>query len=50
MIPNHSSDEHPWFKQSVEKAENYSDYYVWKKSDNENPPDETVSILFFYST
>ncbi|XP_023315852.1 uncharacterized protein LOC106651823 isoform X1 [Trichogramma pretiosum] len=27
--PNHSSDEHPWFKKSVQKIGNYSSYYVW---------------------
>jgi oligo-1,6-glucosidase len=30
FVPNHSSDEHEWFKQSVKKVEPYTDYYIWK--------------------
>ena len=31
FIPNHSSDQHPWFKESKKGgADNpYKDYYVW---------------------
>jgi len=46
MIPNHSSDQHPWFVKSVNKEANYTNYYVWKASSDENPPDDTVLLLF----
>ena len=26
---NHTSDQHPWFKRSLNNDETYSDYYVW---------------------
>lgn len=29
FIPNHTSDQHEWFKKSVQKDSEYSDYYVW---------------------
>ncbi|XP_011867618.1 PREDICTED: maltase 2-like [Vollenhovia emeryi] len=30
LDPNHSSVEHPWFKQSVAMVEPYTSYYVWR--------------------
>jgi len=45
MIPNHSSDQHPWFVKSVNKEANYTNYYVWKASSDENPPDDTMSVF-----
>ena len=30
MVVNHSSDEHPWFLESVNKTKPYTDYYIWK--------------------
>lgn len=29
FVPNHTSDEHEWFKRSVAKEGEYTDYYVW---------------------
>ena len=29
FVPNHSSDQHPWFQKSLHNLEPYSDYYVW---------------------
>lgn len=50
FVPNHSSDEHEWFKKSVEKIMPYKDYYVWKdaKFDENNlriPPNNWVKYF-----
>ena len=29
FIPNHSSDQHPWFQKSLAGEEPFKDYYVW---------------------
>lgn len=31
FVPNHSSDQHEWFKKSLRGVEPYTDYYVWHK-------------------
>jgi alpha-glucosidase len=54
FVPNHTSDEHPWFKLSEAGDEYYKDFYVWHpgKVNNETgercPPSNWVS-LFRYS-
>jgi neutral and basic amino acid transporter 1 len=32
--PNHSSDQHQWFKDSVEKKMPFDDFYIWSDSKN----------------
>ena len=50
FVPNHSSDEHEWFKKSVAKEEPFTDYYVWldPKGYNEDgipiPPNNWVNL------
>ena len=39
LVVNHSSDEHQWFQESRKSKDNpYRDYYIWKKTDNGEPP------------
>jgi alpha-glucosidase len=52
LVPNHSSDEHEWFRQSRQSREDaYSDWYVWRdpkgrdKNGNPVPPNNWVDVL-----
>jgi oligo-1,6-glucosidase len=47
LVPNHSSDEHPWFEASRQSKDNpYRDYYYWKppKTDG-GPPTNWISYF-----
>lgn len=48
LDPNHSSVEHKWFKESVARNGNYSDYYVWRNAKSENgvrsPPNNWLNV------
>lgn len=48
-VPNHTSDEHPWFAKSIKKIKPYDDYYVWKDAKiingKRNPPNNWLSIF-----
>ncbi len=44
FIPNHSSDQHEWFKKSVKKEEPYTDFYVWREGTPGRPPTNWVRI------
>ena len=52
FVPNHSSDEHEWFKKSVAKVEPFTDYYIWldpKGYDEDGipiPPNNWVNTIF----
>ncbi|MBO3443833.1 alpha,alpha-phosphotrehalase [Clostridium sp. CCUG 7971] len=44
MVVNHTSIEHKWFKEALKGEDNpYHDFYIWKKVDGENPPNNWVS-------
>lgn len=48
-VPNHTSDEHPWFEKSEEGDATYKDFYVWRNksgvdaSGTPQPPNNWVS-------
>ncbi len=38
-VPNHTSDQHPWFVESRSSRDNpKADWYVWRDATRENPP------------
>ena len=52
LVPNHTSDEHPWFNLSKQSPSDlYSDWYVWRdpkgltKSGKPIPPNNWVEVL-----
>ncbi|XP_046740937.1 maltase A1-like [Diprion similis] len=49
FVPNHSSNEHIWFQNSVARIEPYTDYYVWRDgitTDNgTQPPNNWLSVF-----
>ncbi|VVC30063.1 Glycoside hydrolase superfamily,Glycosyl hydrolase, family 13, catalytic domain [Cinara cedri] len=50
FVPNHTSDEHPWFQNSVKKIEPYTNYYVWKNPINgtdgkPRPPNNWLGVF-----
>ncbi len=41
LVLNHTSDEHPWFKEARKSRENpYHDYYVWRDGSENEPPND----------
>ena len=50
FVPNHSSDEHPWFLESRKSKDNeYADFYVWADGSDvgsppNNPPNDWVRV------
>ncbi len=44
LVPNHTSDRHPWFQAAREGPENpYHDFYVWK---DEKPAEKPGDVVF----
>ncbi|HYH13444.1 MAG TPA: alpha-amylase family protein [Thermomicrobiales bacterium] len=43
LIPNHTSDQHPWFQAARENPDSkYRDYYVWRDKDPGDTSDQVV--------
>ena len=46
FVPNHTSDQHPWFKASRESKENkFSNWYIWKDAVDGKPVNNWLSVL-----
>ncbi|WP_391205307.1 glycoside hydrolase family 13 protein [Psychrobacillus sp. L4] len=46
LVVNHTSDEHAWFVESrSSKNSRYRDYYIWRDSKDEHPPNNWGSIF-----
>ncbi|XP_044019338.1 alpha-glucosidase-like [Aphidius gifuensis] len=49
FVPNHTSDQHPWFVKSVKRIKPYDDYYIWFDGKIVNgtrqPPTNWLSIF-----
>ena len=44
LVPNHTSDQHPWFQQARrDPTSTYRDYYVWRQDD---PGDTSDRVVF----
>lgn len=49
FVPNHTSDQHEWFKKSVQGIKPYDDYYIWRDSKGrrngrQRPPNSWVKF------
>ncbi|MDN5287865.1 MAG: glucohydrolase [Mucilaginibacter sp.] len=46
LVVNHTSDEHPWFKEARKSKDNpYHDYYIWKSGTKGVPPNNWFSLF-----
>lgn len=46
LVINHTSDEHPWFKDAISNTDSlYKDYYIFKEGKDEQPPTNWRSIF-----
>ncbi len=45
LVVNHSSDEHEWFKQGIDKNSKYHDYYIWRDGKNGKRPNNWSSLF-----
>ncbi|TYR79336.1 alpha-glucosidase [Priestia megaterium] len=46
LVVNHTSNEHPWFKESKSSKDNPKrDWYIWRDGDHHNPPNNWRSYF-----
>jgi oligo-1,6-glucosidase len=46
LVVNHTSDEHPWFRESRKSKDNpYRDFYIWRPAKNGREPNNWVSFF-----
>lgn len=46
LVVNHTSDEHPWFKEAVKSKDNpFRDYYIWRDPVDSSEPNGLVSMF-----
>jgi alpha-glucosidase len=46
FVPNHTSVDHSWFKESRKSKDNDKrDWYIWKKGKDEGPPNNWLSVF-----
>lgn len=46
LVVNHTSDEHDWFQESRKSKDNpYRDYYIWRKGNEGQPPNNWPSFF-----
>ncbi|XP_062551537.1 maltase 2-like [Armigeres subalbatus] len=46
FVPNHTSDEHEWFKKAVADDPDYVDYYVWRDGKVDGSPPNNWQSVF----
>jgi alpha-glucosidase len=46
LVLNHSSDQHPWFRESRSSRDNPKrDWYIWRDGQDDGPPNNWVSVF-----
>ena len=46
LVLNHSSDQHPWFREALKSRDNpYHDYYVWRDGIPDAPPNDMCACF-----
>lgn len=47
FVPNHTSNQHYWWKKSLDGSSKYKDYFIWRrgKDHNTQPPNNWLSAF-----
>ncbi|XP_055632788.1 maltase 1-like isoform X3 [Toxorhynchites rutilus septentrionalis] len=46
FVPNHTSDQHEWFKKSLRGEPGFEDYYVWREGNSSGAPPNNWQSVF----